>query len=45
MDCKFSYPYDADADSNGDVYVGQYYRDGVKKFTYSTKKLDTRLWK
>ena len=28
------YPYDADADSNGDVLVSQYYRDGVKKFLY-----------
>ena len=25
------YPYDADADSNGDVLVSQYNRDGVKK--------------
>ena len=35
------YPYDADADSNGDVLVSQYYRDGVKKFLYGSKTLDT----
>ena len=26
------YPYDADADSNGDILISQYSRDGVKKF-------------
>ena len=26
------YPYDAAADSNGDILVSQYNRDGVKKF-------------
>ncbi len=35
------YPYDADADSNGDVLVSQYNRDGVKKFLYGSKTLDT----
>ena len=30
------YPYDADADSNGDVLVSQYYRDGVKKGANNT---------
>ena len=31
------YPYDADADSNGDILVSQYNRDGVKKFFMDTK--------
>ena len=35
------YPYDADADSSGDVLVSQYNRDGVKKFVYGSKTLDT----
>ena len=30
------YPYDADADSNGDILVSQYQYDGVKKFVYDT---------
>ena len=28
-------------DSSGDVYVGQYWIRGIKKFTYSTKSNDT----
>ena len=35
------YPYDAAADSNGDILVSQYYRDGVKKFVYGSGTLDT----
>ena len=35
------YPYDADADSNGDVLCITIYRDGVKKFLYGSKTLDT----
>ena len=35
------YPYDADADSNGDIIVSQYNRDGVKKFVYGSETLDT----
>ena len=35
------YPYDADADSNGDIMVSQYYRDGVKKFVYGSASVDT----
>ena len=35
------YPYDADADSNGDIMVSQYYRDGVKKFVYGSATVDT----
>ena len=35
------YPYDADADSNGDIIVSQYNRDGVKKFVYGSSTLDT----
>ncbi len=35
------YPYDADADSNGDILVSQYNRDGVKKFVYDTATLDS----
>ena len=37
------YPYDADADSNGDIMVSQYYRDGVKKFVYGSATVDTDL--
>ena len=37
----FSYPYSVATDSNGDVYVGQYWIRGIKKMTYSTKKNDT----
>ena len=37
----FSYPYSVATDSSGDVYVGQYWIRGIKKFTYSTKKGDT----
>ena len=35
------YPYDADADSNGDILVSQYNRDGVKKFVYGSGTFDT----
>ena len=35
------YPYDADADSNGDIIVSQYSRDGVKKFVYASSTTDT----
>jgi len=35
------YPYDADADSNGDIIVSQYNRDGVKKFVYASSTSDT----
>ena len=35
------YPYDAAADSNGDILVSQYNRDGVKKFVYDSATLDT----
>ena len=35
------YPYDADADSNGDIIVSQYSRDGVKKFVYASATADT----
>ena len=35
------YPYDADADSNGDIIVSQYNRDGIKKFVYGSETLDT----
>ena len=35
------YPYDAAADSNGDILVSQYNRDGVKKFVYDTASLDS----
>ena len=35
------YPYDADADSNGDIIVSQYNRDGVKKFVYASSSSDT----
>ena len=35
------YPYDADADGNGDILVSQYYRDGVKKFVYGSGTVDT----
>ena len=37
----FMYPYASAADSNGDVYVGQYWRYGIKKFNYSTAAVDT----
>ena len=37
----FSYPYSVATDSSGDVYIGQYWIRGIKKFTYSTKKNDT----
>ena len=37
----FSYPYSVATDSSGDVYVGQYWIRGIKKFTYSTKSNDT----
>ena len=36
-----SYPYSVATDSSGDVYIGQYYLRGIKKFTYSTKQNDT----
>ena len=39
------YPYDADADSNGDIMVSQYYRDGVKKFVYGSATVDTGFGK
>ncbi len=35
------YPYDADADGNGDILVSQYFRDGVKKFVYGSGTVDT----
>ena len=35
------YPYDAAADSNGDILVSQFDRDGVKKFVYDTATLDS----
>ena len=35
------YPYDADADSNGDILISQYSRDGVKKFVYASSTTDT----
>ena len=35
------YPYDAAADSNGDILVSQYNRDGVKKFVYDSASLDS----
>ena len=35
----FSYPYSVATDSSGDVYVGQYWIRGIKKMTYSTKKM------
>ena len=35
------YPYDADADSNGDVLVSQYNRDGVKTVSYTHLTLPT----
>ncbi len=35
------YPYDADADSSGNILVSQYNRDGVKKFLYDTASMDT----
>ena len=35
------YPYDADADSNGDILVSQYNRDGVKKFVYASATTDS----
>ena len=35
------YPYDADADSNGDILVSQYNRDGVKKFVYASSTTDS----
>ena len=35
------YPYDTDADSNGDILVSQYNRDGVKKFLYDTATTDS----
>ena len=35
------YPESSAFDSNGDVYVGQYYTYGIKKFTYSTSQPDT----
>ena len=35
------YPYASAADSSGDVYIGQYYTYGIKKFDYATKTLDT----
>lgn len=39
------YPYDAAADSNGDILVSQYNRDGVKKFVYDTATLDSGFGK
>ena len=38
---RMRYPYDADADGNGDILVSQYYRDGVKKFVYGSGTVDT----
>jgi type IV pilus assembly protein PilY1 len=35
------HPYDAAADSNGDILVSQYNYDGVKKFVYGTAVLDS----
>ena len=35
------YPYDADADSSGNIIVSQYNRDGVKKFLYDTASTDS----
>ena len=35
------YPESSAFDSSGDVYVGQYYTYGIKKFTYSTSQPDT----
>ena len=35
------YPYDADADSSGNILVSQYNRDGVKKFLYNTASMET----
>ena len=37
----FMYPYASAADSSGDIYVGQYWRYGIKKFNYSTATVDT----
>ena len=35
----FDYPQGADADSNGDILVGQYNTRGVKKFVYGSGTL------
>ena len=35
------YPESVAFDSNGDVYTGQYYTYGIKKFEYATKAVDT----
>ncbi len=35
------YPYSVAVDTNGDVYAGQYYTYGIKKFTYGSKAVDT----
>ena len=35
------YPYDADADSNGDILISQYSRDGVKKIIYASATTDS----
>ena len=37
----FMYPYASAADSSGDIYIGQYWRYGIKKFNYSTATVDT----
>ena len=37
----FMYPYSSAADSSGDIYVGQYWSYGIKKFNYSTATVDT----
>ncbi len=35
------YPYDADADTSGNILVSQYNRDGVKKFIYDSASTDS----
>ena len=35
------YPNSVAVDSSGNVYAGQYYTYGIKKFTYATKAIDT----
>ena len=35
------YPYGTAVDSNGDMYAGQHSTSGIKKFTYTTKAVDT----
>ena len=35
------YPEAVAFDSNGDIYAGQYHTQGIKKFTYATKAVDS----